>query len=39
VVRDAEFFFAAMENQRHDEILLIVEVSDHPFSSVALASA
>jgi hypothetical protein len=28
VVRDAEFFFAAVENQRHDEILLIVEVSD-----------
>jgi hypothetical protein len=30
-MRDAQRFFAAIENQRHNQILLVVEVTDEPF--------
>ena len=39
VVRDAEFLFAAVEDQRHYQVLLIVEMPDEPFEQTALASA
>ena len=30
-MRNAQRFLAAVENQRHDQILLVVEVTDEPF--------
>jgi hypothetical protein len=34
-MRDAECFLAAVENERHDQVFLVVEMADQPFEQGA----